>query len=141
MTRTSESRDTRPKVLYVDTAGGSELKPMRPVLDPHYRITTLDDHRQAVNLVAAEPFQVVITNAKPRGMTLDEFIRRIRVERPGVKVIVYTSHTSDKDPLDCGADAVLQKPVIAPQALGWVIDRALTDFAPGIFVIPARSVS
>ncbi len=78
------------------------------------RVTTAGDGLQAVEKLAADPANVVVTDLRmPRGGGLD-LVATVRERWPDVPVIVLTGYGTDEieqQALKAGAHRVLRKPV------------------------------
>ena len=69
---------------------------------------------QALELLASDPFDVVVLDVKMPGIGGLDVIRTINERHPGLKVVLMTGHGSVEDSelgLRLGAVAYLQKPV------------------------------
>jgi DNA-binding response OmpR family regulator len=79
-----------------------------------FDVTHTADPATALALAAAEPWDLVLTDAELPGMTGLELIEALRREAPALPIAVLTSHTGagkTADALRSRADEFLEKPV------------------------------
>lgn len=87
---------------------------------------------EALRLLAAEPFDVVVTDVVMPGMDGFDLLRRIKALHPGVRVVVLTGYArkqSISDFLLYGADEYLAKPFQVPELLA-AVERAARKSSP-----------
>ena len=92
-----------------------------------YYVSTVADGFQALDLLAKEPFDLVLTDLKMPGMTGIELLKRLRDEYPDVIVILITAFgtvESAVEAVKAGAYDYILKP-INMDGLRMVIERAL----------------
>ncbi len=80
----------------------------------HTTSTAANGH-EAYEAVMSEDFDVVMTDLRMPGMDGADFLAKLRVERPGIPIIVMTGYTeidsSDRIWADAGVSEVFQKPL------------------------------
>lgn len=92
-----------------------------------YHVNAVPDGFQALDLLAREPFDLVLTDLKMPGMTGIELLKRIREDYPDVVVILITAFgtvESAVEAVKAGAYDYIVKPVNM-DGLRLVIERAL----------------
>ena len=92
-----------------------------------YHVNAVPDGFQALDLLAREPFDLVLTDLKMPGMTGIELLKRVREEYPDVIVILITAFgtvESAVEAVKAGAYDYIVKPVNM-DGLRLVIERAL----------------
>lgn len=89
----SHSRNVK-NVLIVDDDAGF-LETLREGVQGDgsaFRVLTANSGREALELLEREPVDLVMTDVKMPGMDGCEFINRLRETRPGLPVLVMSSH-------------------------------------------------
>jgi two-component system response regulator AtoC len=92
-----------------------------------YRVLTAERAEDAVALLRDPALDVVLTDLKMPGMRGEEFVARVRQERPDVPVIVVTAFGSIRSAIECiqaGAVDYLCKP-FEPEDLEFTVQGAL----------------
>jgi two-component system response regulator AtoC len=92
-----------------------------------YRVLTAERAEDAVALLRDPALDVVLTDLKMPGMRGEEFVARVRQERPDVPVIVVTAFGSIRSAIECiqaGAIDYLCKP-FEPEDLEFTVQGAL----------------
>ena len=118
---------------------------------PHARVLLVDSHRaglrarcmvlaeeghdptgvsspeEALQLLAAEKFGVIVTEYKLTGITAADFIARLREVAPGTPVILLSGYVDalGLSERSTGADAVLMKSASEPNQLTHTVSRML----------------
>jgi two-component system response regulator AtoC len=93
-----------------------------------HKVTQAPDGEAAVALLAANSFDVVLTDLKMPRLDGAALLRQIRNEYPDTEVIVLTAHGSVASAVDAmrnGAFDYLQKPVSSPSELRITVGRAV----------------
>lgn len=114
-------------VLVVDDEEGIRSFLAEALLDEGHEVVEAGDGEQALQALAEQAFEVVLTDLKmPRldGMSL---LRRLRQDMPEVEVIVLTAHGTVDTALEAmrlGAFDYLQKPLSSPAELRLLVARA-----------------
>jgi len=86
-------------------------------LKDRYRILIAGSVDEALKVLDAEPVDAVLTDIRMPLRSGVELVKRIRGERPDVKVFVMSAVGSDddmRDCYDCDVEAVLRKPLEIP---------------------------
>jgi two-component system response regulator AtoC len=92
-----------------------------------YRVLTAERAEDAIALLRDPALDVVLTDLKMPGMRGEEFVARVRQERPDVPVIVVTAFGSIRSAIECiqaGAVDYLCKP-FEPEDLEFTVQGAL----------------
>jgi DNA-binding NtrC family response regulator len=116
----------RARILVVDDKENI-LKLFARILGDGYQLTTAADGGQAISLVAAQPFDVVVTDLKMPGADGFEVLRAVKARAPETEVIMMTAYASVGDAVEAmkqGAYDYLQKP-FDPDDASLVVARAL----------------
>lgn len=79
-------------ILLVDDERDS-LEPMRLMLEDSYRVLTAENGRQALNLLEAEPVELIIADQRMPGMTGVELLARVREFKPDVVRLLLTAYS------------------------------------------------
>jgi two-component system response regulator HydG len=110
---------TRPRILIADDKENI-LKLLRKILADGYDVTTAEDGRRALALVAAGDFDVVVTDIKMPGTDGFAVLREVKRTRPDVEVIMMTAYGSVEKAVEAmkeGAYDYLTKPFEPDEAL------------------------
>ena len=116
------------RVLVVDDEEGIRSFISEALTSEGHAVTEAGDGQEALRLLAAHTFHLMITDLRmPRldGMAL---LRRVRAERPEMEVIVLTAHGSVETAVEAmklGAFDYLRKPISGPAELRLLVARAL----------------
>jgi two-component system, OmpR family, response regulator len=97
-------------------------------------VTTAPGGREALDLLAARPVDVVVLDLRMPGMDGIETLRRIAATRPEARVIILTGHGSVEagvQALGASAYDFLLKPVAPEQLMDVVIAAAGGKDGPG----------
>jgi DNA-binding NtrC family response regulator len=116
----------RARILVVDDKENI-LKLFARILGDGYELTTAADGGQAISLVAAQPFDVVVTDLKMPGADGFEVLRAVKASAPETEVIMMTAYATVADAVEAmkqGAYDYLQKP-FDPDDASLVVARAL----------------
>ncbi len=101
-------------VLVVDDNPGI-LETMADILDEmNFKVSTASDGYQAIEMMKSGSFDAVMMDIKMPGIDGIETLRRIKVTKPGAKVILMTAYASEATVLAArneGASTVLYKPI------------------------------
>jgi len=116
----------RARVLVVDDKENI-LKLFARILGDAYELTTAGDGARAISLVAAQPFDVVVTDLKMPGADGFEVLRAVKARAPETEVVMMTAFATVTDAVEAmkqGAYDYLQKP-FDPDDASLVVARAL----------------
>ncbi len=116
----------RARVLVVDDKENI-LKLLSRILGDEYEVATAADGGHAISLVAAQPFDVVVTDLRMPGADGFEVLRAVKARAPDTEVIMMTAYATVADAVEAmkqGAYDYLQKP-FDPDEAARVVARAL----------------
>jgi two-component system response regulator AtoC len=116
----------RARILVVDDKENI-LKLFARILGDGYQLTTAADGIRAISLVAAQPFDVVVTDLRMPGADGFEVLRAVKARSPETEVIMMTAYATVGDAVEAmrqGAYDYLQKP-FDPDDASLVVARAL----------------
>jgi two-component system response regulator HydG len=116
----------RARVLVVDDKENI-LKLFARILGEGYELTTAADGGRGISLVAAQPFDVVVTDLKMPGADGFEVLRAVKARAPETEVVMMTAYATVADAVEAmkqGAYDYLQKP-FDPDDASLVVARAL----------------
>ena len=116
----------RARVLVVDDKENF-LKLFSRILVDGYDLTTAGDGTRALSLIAAQEFDVVVTDIRMPGADGFEVLRAVKQRSPDTEVVMMTAYASVQSAVEAiklGAYDYLQKP-FDPDAAALVIGRAL----------------
>jgi DNA-binding NtrC family response regulator len=116
----------RARILVVDDKENI-LKLFARILGDGYELTTAADGGRAISLVAAQPFDVVVTDLRMPGVDGFEVLRAVKARAPETEVIMMTAYATVGDAVEAmklGAYDYLQKP-FDPDDASLVVARAL----------------
>lgn len=103
------------------------LKLFEKILGPHYDVTTASDGRQALLLIASQPFDVVVTDIRMPGADGFEVLKAVKHGAPDTEVILMTAYASVQKAVEAikeGAYDYIQKP-FEPDDVSLIVARAL----------------
>ena len=78
-----------------------------------YEVKTCDNPEEALALIKAEKFHIVLTDINMPGMTGIELLREIKRIKPAIQVIMMTAFSTLEKTIDCweaGASEYILKP-------------------------------
>lgn len=116
------------RVLVVDDREGIRTFIADVLASAGYETTTASDGREALDLMGAGGFDLIITDLKMPRMDGMELLSRVAERDPGVPVIVLTAHgTIDNavEAMKLGAFDYLTKPLEGPAQLRSLVRRAI----------------
>jgi DNA-binding NtrC family response regulator len=116
----------RARILVVDDKENI-VKLFARILGDGYQLTTAADGGRAISLVAAQPFDVVVTDLRMPGADGFEVLRAVKARAPETEVIMMTAYATVADAVEAmrqGAYDYLQKP-FDPDDASLVVARAL----------------
>jgi DNA-binding NtrC family response regulator len=116
----------RAKVLVVDDKENI-LKLLARILGDEYEVTTASDGGRAISLVAAQPFDVVLTDLRMPGADGFEVLRAVKARAPETEVVMMTAYATVSDAVEAmkqGAYDYIQKP-FDPDDAARVVARAV----------------
>lgn len=103
------------RILIVDDEPDAAITLSKFLISRGYQTATAANGAEAYEAVMTSDFDVVMTDLRMPGMDGADFLARVRVERPGIPVIVMTGYTEfdsgDRLWADAGVSEVLQKPL------------------------------
>ncbi len=100
------------RVLVVDDELGPR-ESLRMLLKEEYAVWVAKSVAQALEILAEEPMDVVITDIRMPQQTGMDLLRQVRTLYPQIRVIILTGHAETKtsiEALDLGAFAYIEKP-------------------------------
>lgn len=103
----------RTRVLVIDDEEGMRVTLAANLELEGYEVVEAADGQRALEIVAEQPFSLVITDIRMPGMSGVEVLRRLRRLRPGIVVIMMTGFALEdlvEEGILEGAYAVLKKP-------------------------------
>src|SRR5690349_17418685 len=65
-----------------------------------FQVTTLNSGREALERVKAEPFDIVITDIKMRGLDGIQLLQGIKKHDPGIPVVIMTAYASQQSAIE-----------------------------------------
>jgi CheY-like chemotaxis protein len=102
--------DRRPKILLVDDDLLILTAVDRLLASQGYAVTTARSAAEALDRLAEQPFDLVLSDHWMEGMSGQELLRRLVVERPGIRRVLMSGTLCHVE-LPCPAlDAVVEKP-------------------------------
>ncbi len=116
----------RARILVVDDKENI-LKLFARILGDAYELTTAGDGGRAISLVAAQEFDVVVTDLKMPGADGFEVLRAVKARAPDTEVVMMTAYATVADAVEAmkqGAYDYLQKP-FDPDDASRVVGRAV----------------
>lgn len=117
---------TRARILVVDDKENM-LKLFAKILGEDYELTTADDGGRALELIAEQSFDVVVTDLKMPGADGFKVLKATKARSPDTEVVLMTAYATVQDAVEAmkqGAYDYLQKP-FDPDAAVLVVSRAL----------------
>lgn len=109
---------------------------LRELLEPTYDCLAVRTAEEGLELLAAGPVDVVITDLKLPGMSGIEFLKELRSSRPGLPVIVVTGGITgvfERDLMGLGAFGYILKPYLSDEIrrmVGRAVEAASGGQAP-----------
>ncbi len=116
----------RARILVVDDKENI-LKLFARILGDGYELSTASDGGRAISLLAAQPFDVVVTDLRMPGADGFEVLRAVKARAPETEVVMMTAYATVTDAVEAmkqGAYDYLQKP-FDPDDASLVVARAL----------------
>ena len=98
------------KVLVVDDVPEVRMVLRALLEEPEVEVVEAGDGQQALDALAVEPVDLVITDCKMPNMNGIELMRRAKEEYPAVPFIVVSSTARSEDLVDLKPRAVMSKP-------------------------------
>ena len=114
-----------PPVLVVDDEKNMRSSVKTMLEDEGYQARTVDSAEEALRLLAAESFFMVITDARLGGISGYEFLARARTQWPELPMLMLTAYATPKlavEAIKAGAIDYLAKP-FAPEELLHAVGR------------------
>jgi len=118
--------ETRGRVLVVDDKENI-LKLFARLLGDTYEVTCAEDGARALALVAAQEFDVVVSDVRMPGADGFEVLRAVKSRSPDTEVVMMTGYATVQDAVEAmraGAFDYLQKPFL-PDAAAELVTRAM----------------
>src|SRR5688572_25061549 len=118
--------ETRGRVLVVDDKENI-LKLFARLLGDTYEVTCAEDGARALALVAAQEFDVVVSDVRMPGADGFEVLRAVKSRYPDTEVVMMTGYATVQDAVEAmraGAFDYLQKPFL-PDAAAELVTRAM----------------
>jgi two-component system, NtrC family, response regulator AtoC len=118
--------ETRARVLVVDDKENI-LKLFARLLGDTYDVTCAEDGARALSLLAAQEFDVVVSDVRMPGADGFEVLRAVKSRHPDTEVVMMTAYATVPDAVEAmraGAFDYLQKPFL-PDAAAELVARAL----------------
>ncbi len=118
--------ETRGRVLVVDDKENI-LKLFARLLGDTYEVTCAEDGARALSLVAAQEFDVVVSDVRMPGADGFEVLRAVKSRHPDTEVVMMTGYATVPDAVEAmraGAFDYLQKPFL-PDAPAELVARAM----------------
>ena len=103
---------------------------LRAVLEEHYEVVAAADGEEAIQLLQARAFDLVITDERMPRVSGPELIRWAAERVPETPFIVMTAHGSIETAVEAmrsGAYDYLTKPLGSPEELRLIVEKALRD--------------
>lgn len=100
-------------ILIVDDEKAARYGMVKALRPEGYRIAEAEDALSALNLMIANPYDIVVTDVSMPGMNGIEFVRKVRERKLESLVIVITAHGSEKlavEAIKSGAFNYMSKP-------------------------------
>jgi DNA-binding NtrC family response regulator len=118
--------DPRPTVLIVDDERGPR-ESLRILLEPAHRVVPCARGSEALEILRAEPVDLVTLDLRMPGMRGEELMRRVRDEFPDIEIIVITGCGSAEGAAEAARHGIcdyLQKPFDAARVAAAVAKAA-----------------
>ena len=116
------------RILVVDDEDGVREFMAEVLEDEGYEVDQASDGAEALTMLEAAAYQLLLSDLKMPRMGGMELVRRIRAEQPELEVIVLTAHGTVTDAVEAmklGIFDYLQKPLDSPNQLRLLVARAL----------------
>ena len=114
------------KVLVVDDVPEVRMVLRALLEEPEVEVMEAGDGQQALDALAVEPVDLVITDCKMPNMSGIELMRHAKEQHPGVPFIVVSSTARSEDLVDLSPRAVMSKP-FKLQELKEAVSDTLSD--------------
>src|SRR5262245_38660215 len=114
-----------PPVLVVDDEKNMRASLQTMLGDEGYAVHTVESAEEALKLLAAEEFFMVITDARLGGMSGYEFLQKVHAQTPDLPALMITAYATPKlavEAIKAGAENYLAKP-FAPEELLHAVGR------------------
>ena len=121
-----------PPLLFVDDEKNARrvFESMMATVCPEFDIRTVDSAEEALKLITAEEFFMVISDARLGGMSGYELLKQIRGRWPQLPVLIMTAYATPRlavEAIQSGAIDYLGKP-FEPEQLRHAIARCANDY-------------
>jgi len=116
-----------PRVLVVDDEPVVTSSCRRVLAEAGYQVATTESGREGMARALAEDFDLVLTDLKMPDLDGMELVRAVRIERPGLAVIIITGYGTVQSAVEAtkaGVSDYLEKP-FTPDELAGAASRAL----------------
>lgn len=117
---------SKPKILVVDDKENM-LTLFEKILGSGYELTTADDGARALSLIAARPFDVIVTDIRMPGADGFEILKAVKAHAPETEVVMMTAYASVQKAVKAiklGAYDYIQKP-FDPDDVSLIVARAV----------------
>ncbi len=118
-------------LLFVDDEEGVLNALRRIFMDENYQIKTAGNAEQALNIMAAEPVQLIISDHRMPGMTGAELLKTVREKWPETIRIMLTGHADVQSIMGAVKDGAVYKFITKPwndEDLRLTVSLALQQF-------------
>lgn len=134
--------DDRPSVLVIEDRP-SVLKLMSTILQRSYEVTAVASATTALNLIASQAFDAVLTDVRMPGASGFDVLRAVRDHSPRTRVIMITAYANVADAVSAirlGAYDYVSKP-LDPSEISLVVARAVASLEDYESADPASLVA
>jgi DNA-binding NtrC family response regulator len=121
-----------PPILFVDDEKNARraFESMLAAVCADYEVRAVESAEEALKLIAAGDFFMVITDARLNGMSGYDLIREIKTRKPELPVLMITAYATPRhavEAIQSGAIDYLPKP-FEPEQLRHAIVRCASDY-------------
>ena len=123
----SLNKDNRPSILLVDDEPSARRLMSELLTRSGYRAYLAESGPEALGMLRRIEVDLVLTDVVLGEMDGLELLKRIKTERPGIGVVIYTGYSTENliiEALRAGAADFIKKP-FSRETLEMVLDRAL----------------
>ena len=119
--------DVKPRVLVVDDEPVVTSSCRRVLAEAGYQVATSESGREGMARALAEDFDLLLTDLKMPDLDGMELVRTLRIERPGLAIIIITGYGTVQSAVEAtkaGVSDYLEKP-FTPDELSGAARHAL----------------